>query len=241
MRRVGEDFPPPAFSVEYAMHETVANAGGDVGLLIMDYTEVIASHAEAAPIKLADPALYRNLPVGVAEEEAADDADADRLAGRGGGVGGGKEEAAAEAGGDRRAGGGGGRRGRGRKMTRDNAGNHLAIDLLQLAVVAALIGEQKWLLGAHGLDEIALQESRIDVFTQCAQLLLISRAPARDLTFVGVDDRQFGDTGGKARFGMTRPQRQRQRAVVAGERLVDTVERFQHVAAIVVGLEIFRM
>src|ERR1035437_1911891 len=218
MRRVGEDFPPPAFSVEYAMHETVANAGGDVGLLIMDYTEVIASHAEAAPIKLADPALYRNLPVGVAEEEAADDADADRLAGRGWW-----------------------RQRRGRKMTRDNAGNHLAIDLLQLAVVAALIGEQKWLLGAHGLDEIALQESRIDVFTQCAQLLLISRAPARDLTFVGVDDMQFGDTGGKARFGMTRPQRQRLRAVVAGERLVDTVERFQHVAAIVVGLEIFRM
>src|ERR1035437_590656 len=193
MRRVGEDFPPPAFSVEYAMHETVANAGGDVGLLIMDYTEVIASHAEAAPIKLADPALYRNLPVGVAEEEAADDADADRLAGRGWW-----------------------RWRRGRKMTRDNAGNHLAIDLLQLAVVAALIGEQKWLLGAHGLDEIALQESRIDVFTQCAQLLLISRAPARDLTFVGVDDRQFGDTGGKARFGMTRPQSQRLREICGG-------------------------
>src|ERR1039458_10642231 len=85
MRRVGEDFPPPAFSVECAMHETVANAGGDVGLLIMDYAEVIASHMEAASIKLADPALYRNLPVGVAEEEAADDADADRLARRRGG------------------------------------------------------------------------------------------------------------------------------------------------------------
>src|SRR6202142_4789647 len=84
MRRVGEDFPPPAFSVECAMHETVAHAGSDVGLLIMDYAEVIASHMEAVSIKLADPALHRNLPVGVAEEEAADDADAGRLARRGG-------------------------------------------------------------------------------------------------------------------------------------------------------------
>src|ERR1035437_1125264 len=99
MRRVGEDFPPPAFSVECAMHETVANAGSDLSLLIMDYAEVIASHAEAAPIKLADPALYRNLPVGVAEEEAADEADADRLPrGGGGGEGGGGEKERGKAG-----------------------------------------------------------------------------------------------------------------------------------------------
>src|SRR5450631_3832284 len=193
MRRVGEDFPPPAFSVECAMHETVANAGSDVGLLIMDYAEVIAGHMEAAPIKLADPALDRNLPVGVAEEEAADDADADRLAGRGRW-----------------------RQRRRRKLTRDNAGNHLAIDLLQLAVVAALIGEQEWVLGADRLDEIALQEAGIDVTTQRAQLLLIGRAPARNLAFVGVDDRQFGDTGGNARFGMTRLQRQRLREICGG-------------------------
>ena len=139
---VGEDFPPPAFSVESAMHEAVAHAGGDVGLIIMDDTEVIASHAEAAPIELVDPAFDRNLPVGVAEEEAANDADADRLAGRGRW-----------------------RQRRGRKVTRDNAGYHLAIELLQLAVVAALIGEQERLLGADGLDKIALQEPRIDVFT----------------------------------------------------------------------------
>src|SRR5450631_302507 len=108
MRRVAENFAPPAFDVEDAVHEAVANAGGGVGLLVMDDAEVIAGHMKAAAVELADPALQRDLPIRVAEKEAADDADADRLAGRG-----------------RR------RQRRGGKVTRDIAGNHLAIDLLQ--------------------------------------------------------------------------------------------------------------
>ena len=71
-------------------------------------------------------------------------------------------------------------------------------------------------MAADGLDEIALQQPGIDVFAQCAQLLLIGRAPPRDLAFVGIDDRQFGDAGGKARFGMTGPQRQRLREIGGG-------------------------
>ncbi|HSP49993.1 MAG TPA: hypothetical protein VLN61_07385 [Pseudolabrys sp.] len=112
-----------------------------------------------------------------------------------------------------------GRRGRHRrrgKLASDNAANHFAIDLLQLAVVAALVGEQEWLLGADCLDDIALQESRINVFTQCAQLLLICRAPARVLTFVGVDHRQFGDKNGIPHFGMTGLQRRRPREIGGG-------------------------
>ena len=46
-------------------------------------------------------------------------------------------------------GAGGGGSGARRKLTRHHAANHLAIDLLQLAVVAALIGEQEWLLGGR--------------------------------------------------------------------------------------------
>ena len=53
MRRVGQDFPPPAFGVEDAMHEAVAHAGGGVGLRIVDDAEVIAGHLEAAAIELA--------------------------------------------------------------------------------------------------------------------------------------------------------------------------------------------
>ena len=141
MRRIGKDFPPPAFSIENAMHEAVAHDGGDVGLRIVHDAEVIAGHVEAAAIKLADPALDRNFPVGVAVEEAADDADADRLARRGRW-----------------------RQRRRRKLARHRAGDHFAVDLLQLAIVAALIGEKKRLPGAEGLDQIALQQSGIEVF-----------------------------------------------------------------------------
>ena len=193
MRRVGEDFPPPALDVERAMHEAVAQRGGRIGLLVVDDAEMIAGHLEAAAVELADPALDRNFPVGMAEEKAADHADADRLARRG-----------------RR------RQRRRRKLPRHRARNHLAVDALQRAVVAALIGEQKRLAGAERLDQIALKLAGLDILAQGAQLPLIGRAAAGDVAFLRVDHRQFGETGGEARFGMAGFERQRLREIGGG-------------------------
>jgi len=110
----------------------------------------------------------------------------------------------------------GGRQLRGAKASRDSAGNHLAIDTLQLAVVAGLIGQQEGLLGADGLDEIAPQQPGSHILAQYAQLLLVGRAPACDFAFVAIDDRQLGDTSGNARFGMAGLQRQRLREIGGG-------------------------
>src|ERR1700741_1458652 len=98
----------------------------------MHDTEMVAGHMEATAVELTDPAFDRNFPVGVTEEKAADDADTDRLArGRG--------------------------RGKGRcgKPARDHFADHFAIDLLQRAVVAALVCKQEGMARADGLDQIA--------------------------------------------------------------------------------------
>src|SRR5665213_699595 len=182
MRRVGAYFAPSGVSVDSAMDEAITQADGDVGLRVMQRAKMIAGDIEAAPVELADPALDRNLPVGMAIIEGANDADADRLAQR------------------RR------RRQRRRQIvTRDNARYHLAIDLLQRAVVAALIGQQERMPCTDRLDRVALQYAGIDVYAQRVQFLLVGHALTRNFTFFGIGHRQFGKTGGKARFGMVRP------------------------------------
>jgi hypothetical protein len=82
MWRIGEDFTPPAVSVESAMNKPVALAGSGIRLLVMNGAEMVTGHMEAAAVELADPALDRNFPVRVAVKKTADDAEADRLAGR---------------------------------------------------------------------------------------------------------------------------------------------------------------
>src|SRR5665213_4461190 len=111
----------------------------------MHRAQVITGHMEAFAVELADPAFDRNLPVGVAIEEGADDADADRLARRRWW-----------------------RQGRGRILPPDDARYHFAVDLLQRAVVAALIGQQKRMPGTAGLHRIALQHAGLRILAKRA-------------------------------------------------------------------------
>src|SRR5215470_19922282 len=107
---------------------------------------MIAHHMEATAVELTDPAFDRNFPVGVTIEKAADDADTDRLARcrwRGKGSGG--------------------------KPARDHFADHLAIDLLQRAIVAALVCKQERMSRADGLDQVAPEDAAFDIIQQLAQ------------------------------------------------------------------------
>src|SRR5262249_53609960 len=151
------------------MDETVAEAGGDFGLLVPDDAEVIAGDVKTLPVELADPSPDRNFPVGMAIEKAADDADADHLARRGR------------------------RRPRWRrKAVRGDSADDVAIDLLQRAVVLPLVGEQERMAGADRLDQVAFEHSALDILAECTQLLLIGCTALRDFGFTLVDDGQFG-------------------------------------------------
>src|SRR5215467_292390 len=147
---------------------------------------MIAGHMETTPIELTDPAFDRNFPVGMAVEKTADDADADRLA--------------------RCRHGGKGRR---RKPARDHFADHLAINLLQCAVIAALVREQEGMSSANSLNEIALKHPAFDIIEQIAQFLFVGATALRDFAFVPIDDRQFGEASGKPRVRMTWLERKR--------------------------------
>ena len=116
MRLVGEDLVAPTGHVEIAMHEALAQRSSGFRRGIARLAEVISEQSELAAVEFAQPALDRNLPVGVRVEEAADNTDTDRLARRG-----------------RR------RQRRRREQPRHNAANHAAVQALQIGVIKSLI------------------------------------------------------------------------------------------------------
>src|SRR5215470_16029941 len=125
---------------------------------------MIAHHMEATAVELTDPAFDRNFPVGVTIEKAADDADTDRLVRcrwRGKGSCG--------------------------KPACDHFTDHLAIDLLQRAIVVALVCEQEGMSRADGLDQIALEDTALHIMKQLAQFLFVGCTALRDFTFVPIN------------------------------------------------------
>src|SRR5262249_37880824 len=127
--------------------------------------EMVAGHMEATAIELTDPAFDRNFPVGVTVEKAADDSDTDRLTGcrwrRKGSCG---------------------------KPARDHLAYHLAIDLLQRAIVVALVCKQEGMPRADGLDQIALENTAFDVIEQLAQFPFVGCAALGDFAFVPINN-----------------------------------------------------
>src|SRR6476661_747941 len=216
MRRIGEDLTPPTVSVESAMNKPVAQAGSSIRLLVMKGAEMITGHIEAAAVELADPALDRNFPVGVAVKKTADDADADRLPGR------------------RRW-----RQRRRRKPASDHFADHLTVDLLQGAVVATLVGEQEGMSGANRLDQIALEYAAFHVIEQLTQLLFVGCTALRDFALVPIDNGQFGETGCKACICVARCERQRLSEIGGGFLIPADLQ--QTTAALVPGLGVVRI
>ncbi len=132
---------------------------------------MIAGDVKTLPVELAGPSLDRNFPVGVAVEKAADDADTNQFARC------------------RR------RRQRWRRKTlRDHPADDAAVDLLQRAVIVALVREQKRVARTDRLDQIAFECSAFGILAERAQLLFIGGTRERDFGFIFVDDRQFGKT-----------------------------------------------
>ena len=98
-------------------------------------------------------------------------------------------------------------------MARHDAANHLAIDLLQCPIIAALVGQQERVPGADSLDQVAVEQSALDIVAKLPQLLLVRCTPPRDFALFFVDNGQLGETGRKMRVGMSGVERQRLREI----------------------------
>src|ERR1700740_3622918 len=79
MRRVVPYCLPPGIERSRSAHKATAQLGRDLGLGVVLGGGVIAEQAKALTVDHPEPALDRNLPVGMLPEEGADDANADRL------------------------------------------------------------------------------------------------------------------------------------------------------------------
>ncbi len=125
-----------------------------------------------------------------------------------------------------------------REIARDNAADHVAVNLLQGAVIAALIGKKKRMAIADSLDQVAGECSAVDVEAQLAQFLLIGSATNRNFALIFVDDGQFGETGGKPCISMVWIECKRLRDV--GGAFLVAADFQQAAAALIPGLDIAR-
>src|SRR6188474_2526578 len=216
MRRVGENFAPPAVGIQRAVDETVAKARSGFGLLVPDGAKMIAGDVKPLSVELAYPSLDWNFPVGMAVEKAADNSDTDHLARC------------------RRR-----RQWWWRKTLRDDPADNVAIGLLQCAVVVALIGEQEGMAGAYRLDQVSLHRSAFEVLAKRAQLFFIGRTALRDFSLILVDDWQFGETCRQPCLRMPRLDCQGLRKIGGG--LFIAADFQQQAAALVPGFGIARI
>ena len=89
------------------------------------------------------------------------------------------------------------------KAVSDDAADHVAVDLLQRAVVFALIGKQERVPCTEGLDQVALKRTALNVGTQFAQLHFIGRTALRNFLSIPVDDRKLGEIRRETGFRVT--------------------------------------
>src|ERR1700759_320457 len=82
VRPIGQDDLPPALDRKRSLDEALTVLAGHRRLRVLHAAGVIAEHLEAVAIELRDPTLDADLPYRVLMKEAADNADANRLARR---------------------------------------------------------------------------------------------------------------------------------------------------------------
>src|ERR1700680_3563402 len=148
MRSSLQDRLAPAVERQRSLDEALAKRRRGLGLGVLLGAGVIAEHLEPPAVQLAQPALDRDFPVGMLAEEPADDPYPDRLA----------------------------RLWRTRQCRRGislghDATDQRSVERLQVAGVAALIGQVERLVRPDHFGEIPGRSAMLDLVTQRDQLL----------------------------------------------------------------------
>jgi hypothetical protein len=190
----------------------IAQSRRRVGLAISFAGRVVAGYVESTSIKLCEPSLDRNLPIRMLPEKSADDAQSDWFVRT------------------RRR-----RQCRRRVFPSHDLADKRTVQDLKLAIVAALVGQVKWLVRTDRLHKRRGSTVAIDVGAQFGQAARIGAAPLRDLVCVFVQGRKLCHA--QCQLGFQKIWLERERACEMRSRFRDPCLAAQRYAAVVMSHE----